>query len=425
MPLELRLVVLFVVGIVIGGQLNRAIYRLAYFRRDIGPWSRPHNDAPARHWVDLIPIVGWFSLRREGKIHGVTYWLRPAMLEFCCGIGLVWLYYWETEQAGPYAVPIGEPVVLHVQFLTHAILIALLIVATFIDFDEQTIPDSITVPGTLLALVLAVVLPASHLPIFVKPDSFEALKLTSPSGWPAWLNHTSGLWCGVACIVAWSLALLPKFWYPKRGLRKAIQFFFARIFSPPRKTRAPDFVPPRRPDPFELIVFATLFVGPLCVSWVWSLGGAAWTSLLTSLVGLTFGGGLIWAVRIIGTYSLGREAMGFGDVTLMAMIGAFFGWQPALIIFFLAPLAALAIALGQFLFTGRHELAFGPYLSLSAVILLVYWPRIWSWAEPIFAMGWLIPELVVVCLLLMFIMLLAMRWFKTKILKIDETAYVG
>ena len=42
----------------------------------------------------------------------------------------------------------------------------------------------------------------------------------------------------------------------------------------------------------------------------------------------------MWAVRIIGTLTLRQEAMGFGDVTLMAMIGAFTGWQSTLLIFF-------------------------------------------------------------------------------------------
>ena len=40
-------------------------------------------------------------------------------------------------------------------------------------------------------------------------------------------------------------------------------------------------------------------------------------------------------MRLIGTFALRREAMGFGDVTLMMMIGTFLGWQACLILFFL------------------------------------------------------------------------------------------
>ena len=70
--------------------------------------------------------------------------------------------------------------------------------------------------------------------------------------------------------------------------------------------------------------------------------------MLTALVGLAASGGIVWAVRLIGTAALRREAMGFGDVTLMMMIGAFLGWQAGLMLFFLAPFAGLVIGLLQF-----------------------------------------------------------------------------
>jgi len=48
-------------------------------------------------------------------------------------------------------------------FLSHAILLTLMAAASLIDFDEKTIPDGVTTPGTLLALALAAALPMSLL----------------------------------------------------------------------------------------------------------------------------------------------------------------------------------------------------------------------------------------------------------------------
>ncbi len=61
--------------------------------------------------------------------------------------------------------------------------------------------------------------------------------------------------------------------------------------------------------------------------------------LFTALLGLVGSGGIVWAVRLIGTAALRREAMGFGDVTLMMMVGTFLGWQACLIAFFISPFA--------------------------------------------------------------------------------------
>jgi prepilin signal peptidase PulO-like enzyme (type II secretory pathway) len=156
-----------------------------------------------------------------------------------------------------------------------------------------------------------------------------------------------------------------------------------------------------------LLVLAIVVSG---LSWgVWLSGGPRWEALFTSVVGLVFGGALIWAVRIVGTAALREEAMGFGDVTLMAMIGSFLGWQPALMIFFLSPGAALFIALAQWVITGRRDIAFGPYLCLASVIVIVRWTDVWGFAAGIFSMGPLVLAILAVCLTLMLGLLMMLR----------------
>jgi leader peptidase (prepilin peptidase)/N-methyltransferase len=74
---------------------------------------------------------------------------------------------------------------------------------------------------------------------------------------------------------------------------------------------------------------------------------------------------------------LGRQALGFGDVTLMAMIGSFLGWQPTLIAIAVGAVSGVAIALATGLLTGRSFVAFGPYLALGAVLTLAGWRFLW------------------------------------------------
>ena len=87
-------------------------------------------------------------------------------------------------------------------------------------------------------------------------------------------------------------------------------------------------------------------------------------------------GGLVpWVTRILGTLAFRRVAMGLGDVHLMFGVGAAVGAGGATVAFFLAPAAAITIALYQLVVRRRRELPFGPYLSLAtAMVMLCYCP---------------------------------------------------
>src|SRR5438067_4583522 len=317
-----------IVGLLAGSLINAGIYALAWRPRPISPWQPRHSQAPPRRWRDFVPVFGWRGLAREEKLHGRGFWIRPLLIEMGCGIGLPALYWWEaTAQLAP-ALPImglgpALAIMLHHQFVSHAILVALMLVATFIDFDEKTIPDEITIPGTLIGLLLAAIWPDSHLPVvrIVAPAllpvfEYQPLLLTSTSEWPAWLNGLLGLFVGLGIFVVWCLALIPALATLRRGWWNGVRYYLASIA--------------RQATWWKMLVLALL--GSATIGFVWRNDGPAWQALLSSLVGLGFGGGMIWAVRIIGRIALQKEAMGFGDVTLMAMIGAFLGWQACLII---------------------------------------------------------------------------------------------
>ena len=403
-PIGVRLTVLFVAGACLGGLANLGIYRLAYHRRRISPFSAPADNAPPRRLSDRVPIIGWLGLRREESLHGRGFWIRPLLLELLAGIGLAALYWWEIGCQGllPERVPLPAPegviAVLHGQYVAHAILLVLMLVASMIDIDEKSIPDAITVPGVLTGLVLGAVCPWTMLPVLVStpggvsfppPDGWWLMHLASPNAWPGLLDGGYGALIGLGCWLLWCVALLPRTWYARHGWRRAWQLMTARLAR----------------EPVTRLIVIMGLIGSVAIAAVWQHGGRAWVGLLSALVGMAASGGLVWTVRIVCSAALNREAMGFGDVTLMAMIGAFLGWQSCLMIFFLAPFAGLVVGLLRLILFRDTEIPYGPFLCLATVAVIVRWASLWDWAFSIFSIGWLVPVTVGFCLLLMPIML--------------------
>lgn len=410
LPLALQLGILAFVGAIIGTIVNWAIYTLAYRSRPITPWAPPAADAPPRQATDRVPIFGWLGLRRESAIHGRWFWIRPLLIE--AGFALVagGLYYYETRMGGLLPVPLRPAVTqpgltewMHYLFVCHLLLFALMAAATFIDFDEQTIPDGITVPGTLLGLALAAISPQAFLPITFQAPGGAILVpalMTAPAGWdPKWSTAT-GLWLGLGLYAFWCFALADRRIILRRGARKAVQYFFAGLVRLPA---------------WRLLVLIWI-TGSAAVAGVWVWGGMHWVGLLTSLAGMAVGGGAVWAVRIVAGTAMGQEAMGFGDVTLMGMIGAFIGWQASLIAFPLAPLTAILIVLIQFAVTRNRVVAFGPYLCAGTIVTVVLWDYLWQrFGEPAFALGFVLPAILIGSLGLMGVMLMTWRWIRDAI----------
>ena len=404
-PLEFRLLALAALGACAGSLINLAAYRLAWKPRAISPWSRPDPAAPPRTFGDRLPIVGWLGLARESSLHGPGFWIRPMLIEAFTAALFAWLYWWEVDQQAllipqgllplPAGFPPAPPIsqALHAQCAVHLLLACVMLAASLIDLDEKYIPDSLMVPATLAGLVLAAAYPWLLLPANTADlnrdgviDAIYFLEVTSsqPIEWPQILDERPNPWSlliALACYWSWCVLLLPRPWLARRGLKIAVRILARRMLWGYAGERGL----------FSWLTATMALAGAGGIVAVWFVGGVHWIGLMTALVGMAAGAGVIWMVRIIGTAVLRREAMGLGDVTLLAMIGTVVGWQSCLIIFFLAPFCGLLFALAQLIFRRDPELCYGPFLCMATLALIVFWAKVWERAWAMFGMGWLVP----------------------------------
>jgi prepilin signal peptidase PulO-like enzyme (type II secretory pathway) len=445
-PLPLVLLAVLFAGAAAGAAVNWAVYAWAWNRRAISPWSPADEKAPPRRASDRIPVLGWWGLRREEPLHGPRFWVRPALVELFMGVGWAALWWWEVNQQGllttQFAALAEQPIaagalraplwVTWATFCSHAILVALMAAASLIDIDEKTIPDEITVPGTLIGLALAAVMPMAilphaairavepvadvrvELPPTIEPKGgalyVEPTTIVAPNEWPATLAgypNWRGLTFGLGCYAAWCFALAPRRWRGRRGAAFALRILLARAF---RSLARP---------PLVWIALA----GAVGIAAVWYAGGAAWIGLLTALVGMIGGGAMVWAVRKAGTWALRREALGFGDVTLMMMVGSMLGWQAGVVIFFLSPFAALVVGLLQLVLRRDDEIFYGPFLCLATLGVIVRWADLWNAQSPVqqaFATPWLVLAVLAIGVILLWAMLVLWRSLKELLFRAEH-----
>ncbi|MDD5115911.1 MAG: prepilin peptidase [Candidatus Omnitrophica bacterium] len=116
--------------------------------------------------------------------------------------------------------------------------------------------------------------------------------------------------------------------------------------------------------------------------------------MLKSLLGIIVGGGIIYLTGVVFDLVYFKwlkrpaingetESMGGGDIKLLAMIGAFMGWEKALITFFLAPFLGIVFSIITIIRKNDHTIPYGPFLSLAAIISLFWWSQIIQFVFPI------------------------------------------
>ena len=98
-----------------------------------------------------------------------------------------------------------------------------------------------------------------------------------------------------------------------------------------------------------------------------------------AVLGAAVGFGTLWLVGYVGTVIARKEAMGGGDIKMMAMVGAFLGWQGILLTIFLGALIGTLVFVPITLFKRDELVPFGIFLALGGAAAWIAGPEIIAW----------------------------------------------
>ncbi len=325
----------FVLGVCVGSFLNVCIARLPYEKSLLWPGSTCFSCLQPVRWYDNIPIFSYLILRGRCRNCGKRFSSRYLFVELLTGLGFVGLFYaelvvnihhWSVPRGRQFEIELGiYPWQWFIVWGWHAVLFSFLLVASVCDLDDMTIPGSLIVVGTVIGLAGCVLMP------WPWPRTLgEALPLPRPSI-PAglqWLMPQGGLKDGV---YPWPV------WGP-----------------------LPSFLAP----------------------------GANWqTGLATGVAGVLVGTFLLRGVSFVASKGLNKEALGIGDADLMVLAGAFLGWQPVVIAFFLSVFPALVFGAVRYAIYRDNRLPFGPALALGVIASWLGWRWIGPYVQPMMFWG--------------------------------------
>ncbi|MEO5357326.1 MAG: prepilin peptidase [Nitrospirae bacterium YQR-1] len=96
---------------------------------------------------------------------------------------------------------------------------------------------------------------------------------------------------------------------------------------------------------------------------------------VNSLIGLGVGFGIFYTIAFLGEKILKKEAMGGGDIKMMAMTGAVLGWKAVLLATFAGSFIGSVYGISVIIVKGRDwqsKIPFGPFLAIGTLISLYF-----------------------------------------------------
>lgn len=360
-------------GACVGSFLNVVIYRLP---NDLSVNKPARSFCPSCKyqipWYQNLPILSWLLLR--GKCANCKGSIAPRyiMVEALTAIifGIVWVVFSRF----------GWPVA-----LTVWIFVSLLISATFIDIDHFIIPDGITIGGMVAGLAIAALLP------LIPPSlAFETVSARTLHGLPnvVWWRGLcfSALGAAAGFALIWTVVQLGKLAFGRK----------VHEFDEPKSWKIHQPSPDDEPQ---------LEIGDEKLVWS-ELFGRPSDKLIIETSDLQLNGEadgadkivFYWNRAVVGDKTIDleklehaqgksakivqpREAMGFGDVKFVAMIGAFLGWQATIFSLVAGAVIGAIVGVTQKAVGGERwskPIPFGPYLALGAFVFLFYGEKILS-----------------------------------------------
>ncbi len=345
-------------GACVGSFLNVVIYRVPMGlsvnepKRSFCPLCKS-----SIQWYDNLPIVSWLILGAKCRSCKKTIPWRYPFVEFLTAV-FFFLAFYECLPVDPQAYDL-------VRSGFWAVLFAVLIAISYIDFDHRLILDEINVSFAVIVPWVAFALPGipidtEHLGLVT-----DLLKSIAPSQ----QSTASAVAIDPGAAIAGSTLILCSVAAIVGALLSAWVF---RATSP-----HPDPEDPRRRTMWEArwalslggatsLLLAGLF---LSENWLARLESQA---LLASLVGTLAGAGILQTIGVVGSWVFRKQAMGFGDVKFLALLGGLLGWQAVGFSLFIACLLGSVIGIGAKLFTKDSYIPFGPFLAGGAVAMILW-----------------------------------------------------
>lgn len=341
----------FLLGACLGSFANVCVWRIP--RPGLSPTSPARSLCPRcgfkLAWYDNVPILSWLFLGGSCRSCGGGISFRYTAIELLtalmvCGIAYRFLC------ADPFTLMALIP------FMFWTLIFWGLLVSAFIDLELMILPDEIMLPSLAMVPWFFFAYPRGIGPsadILGGKLANWAAGL-SPLAPPGYASLTIGACVLLGCVILGECA--------RRRIR-------------------------RHEGNEPVVIYIVFYI--LGGAYGWLVGQVLSNpgglldfpglDFIASLMGVIAGALLIWLIRFCGQYVFAQEAMGFGDLKLMALIGAMTGVDGVLWTLAMAALLGSVVGIVRYLLTGDRQLPFGPFLIAAGGAVFFLHPRLVEW----------------------------------------------